>query len=239
MNLLIIDQGSAGAALLAQRLFASGFRPERFTSAQAALASRIRDSAAAVLIDQGVAAPAAATTVMALRRQGIGQPVIVIAARDDWRERVAALEAGADDFLVKPVRSEEVSARLHAAIRRTIGPGSERILAGDLEVDLKGSCAWRAGRCLDLTRNEFRLLQFLLRSAEGAVTQRDIAAAVWPDRPDTTRNAVEVLVGRLRAKLGADRIRTVRNVGYRMVMATAPCAPPSGEPCRKDPAGVV
>lgn len=231
MNLLIIDHGGAGTDLLAQRLHAAGFRPHIVPSASAAIASRLRDSAVALLVDQGIEAPPAPSLIAPLRRGGLHQPLLVLSARDDWRERVASFDAGADDFLVKPVHSEEVNARLRAVIRRAIGASTDRIVSGDLDVDLKRQCAWRAGHCLDLTRNEFRLLRLLLLAPEGLVSKEEIAAAVWPDEAGRRDNAIEVLVGRLRAKLGADRVRTVRGLGYGLTGHEEPGAPQRRSEC--------
>ena len=221
MNLLMNEQDSAASGALVQRLIAAGFRPDVVRTGGEALHSAMREGAAAVLLDLGQAAPPAQATIAALRRGGMAQPLLVLSARDDWRERVASFEAGADDYLLKPAHSEEVAARLRAAIRRAIGAASDRIALGDIDVDIKGQCAWRAGRCLELTRNEFRLLRLFITATNGVVTKDDIAHAVWPGRADTPHNAIEVLIGRLRAKLGGNRIRTVRGVGYRLMTAEA------------------
>lgn len=225
MNLLVIDQDSTGTDRLAQRLHGTGFRPLIVKSANEAMASPLRDSAAALLIDQGHEAPPVPQLIAPLRRGGLHQPLLVLSARDDWRERVASFDVGADDFLVKPVHSEEIHARLRAVIRRAIGASTDRIVSGDLHVDLKGQCAWLGDRCLELTRNEFRLLRLFILAANGLVRKEDIAGAVWPGRTDTPHNAIEVLVGRLRAKLGCHSIGTIRGFGYRLTMAAEKAAP--------------
>lgn len=231
MNLLVIDQAGTGTDLLAQRLGLAGFRCHIVPSADVAIASRRGDGAAAMLLDQGHAAPPAQDTVTLLRQGGLFQPLLVLSARDDWRERVASFDAGADDFLVKPVHSEEVNARLRAAIRRAIGASTDRIVSGDLDVDLKGQCAWLGGRCLNLTRNEFRLLRLFLLAPDGLVSKDDIAAAVWPHEAGRRDNAIEVLIGRLRAKLGANRIRTVRSLGYGLSGGDEPAAAGTRSDC--------
>ena len=235
MNLLIIEHDDSGADALAERLQAAGFRPQLMQSAREALRSGIGDSAAAVLLLLGHGAPLATSVIGPLRRGGLQQPLLVLSARDDWRERVASIEAGADDFVVKPIHSEELTARLRAVIRRTLGACTDRIVAGDIEIDLKGQCGWREGQCLDLTRNEFRVLRLFVRAADGQVAKGEIARAVWPDRPDPSPNAIEVLIGRLRAKLGAGRIQAVRGLGYRLTSAASDCDEPEPfEVCRRD-----
>lgn len=221
MRLLLIDQASTGADLLARKLGGLGFRPLVLRSAQEALSSRLRDGAAALVLDQGLEAPPAAQSVTQLRRGGLEQPLLVLSARDDWRERVASFDAGADDFLLKPVHSEEVHARLRAVIRRSVGASTDRLVLGDLDIDLKGQCAWRAGQCLNLTRNEFRLLRLLLLAPGNQASKAEIARAVWPEHSEPRDNVIEVLVGRLRGKLGTDRIHTVRGLGYRFAVPAA------------------
>ncbi|MDE2620384.1 MAG: response regulator transcription factor [Sphingomonadales bacterium] len=218
MNLLVIGQDSTGTNTLAQRLAGAGFRPLVVESAQEALAGQAASSPVAILVDQGVNAPLAPGLIGLLRREGLHQPLVVLSARDDWRERIASFESGADDVVIKPVHSEEVAVRLRSALRRTMGASSDHLELGALTIDLKGQCAWLSGRCLDLTRNEYRLLYLFAGSAEGIVTREAIGQAVWPDRPDLAANTIEVLVARLRAKLGADHVQTLRGMGYRLVL---------------------
>lgn len=196
----------------------AGFRPLVVESAQEALAGQGASSPVAILVDQGVNAPLAPGLIGLLRREGLHQPLVVLSARADWRERIASFESGADDVVIKPVHSEEVAVRLRSALRRTMGASSDHLELGALTIDLKGQCAWLSGRCLDLTRNEYRLLYLFAGSAEGIVTREAIGQAVWPDRPDLAANTIEVLVARLRAKLGADLVQTLRGMGYRLVL---------------------
>lgn len=171
----------------------AGFRPLVVESAQEALAGQGASSPVAILVDQGVNAPLAPGLIGLLRREGLHQPLVVLSARADWRERIASFESGADDVVIKPVHSEEVAVRLRSALRRTMGASSDHLELGALTIDLKGQCAWLSGRCLDLTRNEYRLLYLFAGSAEG-------------------------IVARLRAKLGADLVQTLRGMGYRLVL---------------------
>jgi len=222
MILLLIDQASAAIDVLAQRIASAGFLPQVLDSAADAAASPLRESATALLLDQGREAPHAAEAVAALRAAGIAQPVVVLSARDDWRERVATLDAGADDFVVKPVRSEEVAARLRAAIRRRAGACTERLVLGDIELDLQARRALQAGTPIPLTRNEFRLLQLFALAPGSFMSKSQIGGSLWPGDRTISGNAVEVLVARLRQKLGADHIRTVRGLGYGIKISEGP-----------------
>lgn len=231
MNLLMIGQDSTGTNTLAQRLAGAGFRPLVVDSAQEALAGQVASSPVAILVDQGVNAPLAPGLIGLLRREGLHQPLVVLSARDDWRERIASFESGADDVVIKPVHSEEVAVRLRSALRRTMGASSDHLELGALTIDLKGQCAWLSGRCLDLTRNEYRLLYLFAGSAEGVVTREAIGQAVWPDRPDLSANTIEVLVARLRAKLGTEHVQTLRGMGYRLVLPEEAAGQTPLRPC--------
>lgn len=231
MQLLLIDGAQGSGELLAQRLAPAGFKARLASSVNGALGNGENDNFMAVLIDHGRSAPPAAEVVAPLRSAGIDQPLLVLSARDDWREKVACLDAGADDFLVKPVRSEEVAARLRALIRRNAGASTDRIISGDIDLDLRRQCAWKGGHCLDLTRNEFRLLRLFLFGPNQVLRKAQIRDALWGTATDVSDNAIEVQVARLRRKLGPASIQTLRGLGYRMNAGqqgdetTAPCDP--------------
>lgn len=235
MRLLIVDDEGTASDRLLHQLKSAGFIPEPFPSAAEAAASPECHGARAVLISQGRAAHPAAEPVATLRGAGLEQPIVVIAARDDWRERVLAFQQGADAFLLRPVHSEEVAACLIAALRRHGQKVGHRMVFGEIEIDLRTRCAWRAGNCLDLTRNEFRMLQCLLLANGGFMNKQQIIGALWPGDRQIGSNAVEVLVARLRTKLGAERIVSARGMGYRLALSemTADSLVEPG-PCYKD-----
>ncbi|MFC3173663.1 response regulator transcription factor [Novosphingobium bradum] len=230
MLVILIDQQGPAIDLLAQRLAQAGFAPEVFGAVADAAASPLRASAQALLLALGGGAPPAGEIIARLRHAGLAQPLVVLSTRDEWRERVAAFDAGADDFLLVPAHSEEVAARLRAAIRRGAGCASPRIAVGDIELDLIARCAWRGQACLALTRNEFRLLQRFLLAPEHVLTKDQIATALWAGNRNVSGNAIEVLVARLRQKLGTGRIATVRGLGYRLA------DPPAAGPQPAEPA---
>lgn len=217
MKLLVIDEGNGSGALLYERLGESGFRPKVVRGLVKALSSGLGTNASAVLFDHGRPDQSAAASVRPLRESGLKLPLVVLSGRDDWREKVDCLDAGADDFVVKPVRSEEVAARLRAVIRRRVGVVSDRLSVGDIDLDIKAKCGWKAGTCLDLTANEFRLLRLFMLAPEQRVTREQILAAIWGSSRSVTANAVDVQVARLRKKLGEDALRPVRGVGYALI----------------------
>jgi two-component system response regulator MprA len=154
-----------------------------------------------------------------LRSRHPDLPILLLTARHEVRDRVAGLDAGADDYLVKPYAMAELTARLRALLRRTSVTGADRrLVVGDLELDPAARLAWRAGALLDLTKTEFDLLELLLFNA-GIVLSRDqIYAQIWGYDFETTSRSLDVYIGYLRQKTeqgGAERIvHTVRGIGY-------------------------
>jgi DNA-binding response OmpR family regulator len=153
-----------------------------------------------------------------LRAAGDDLPVCVLSARDQVADRVRGLEEGADDYVVKPFALEEVSARLHALLRRRPPRETERLVVGDIELDPAGFSARRAGRDLELTRREFELLHLFLRNPGVVLDRRRLHEEIWRYTFDPGTNVTDVFVGYLRRKLeaaGEPRVlHTVRGVGF-------------------------
>lgn len=155
-----------------------------------------------------------------LRTRREGLPVLMLTARDAVEDRVAGLDAGADDYLVKPFAFRELLARIRALLRRPPAPAGDVIRIADLQVDLRRRSVTRHGSPISLTTREFALLSLLARRAGDIVDRADITAHVWDENHDPFANALEVLVCRLRAKIdngfGPHLLHTVRGVGYRL-----------------------
>jgi two-component system, OmpR family, copper resistance phosphate regulon response regulator CusR len=153
-----------------------------------------------------------------LRGAGLQTPVLILTARDDVRDRVRGLELGADDYLVKPFAFSELLARVRTILRRPPVRESTTLRVADLEIDLAGHRATRAGQRLDLTAREFTLLSLLVRRAGEVLTRTLIAESVWAINFDGDTNVVDVNVRRLRGKVDdpfpQKLLRTVRGVGY-------------------------
>jgi DNA-binding response OmpR family regulator len=159
-----------------------------------------------------------------LRRPDV--PVLMLTARDDLRNKVDALDAGADDYLTKPFDLEELLARLRALTRRADQPQGSKIEAGDLKVDLRSRRVWRGDKLVDLSSREFALLEYLMRHPGHVLSRQQILSAVWDYDFDPGSNVVDVYVSYLRNKL--DRrgepslIQTVRGAGYRFEKPVTP-----------------
>jgi len=228
LKLLLIDEGDSGD-WLANRLAGIGFIPDVVESAQQAISDRKAENVSAVVADAGFQSQCADTLVRPLRRAGIEQPLLVLSSMQDWHEMIDCLDAGADDYVVKPARSDVIAARLRAIIRRRAGRSADRIAFDDIEIDIGAKCAWMRGRCLDLTRNEFRLLRLLLLESNRVLSHEEIRGQLYSDAQECTQNAVEVLIARLRRKIGRERIGTIRGVGYRFKPRTVPAKAPHEE----------
>ena len=156
-----------------------------------------------------------------LRAAGSTVPILMLTARDALEDRVAGLDAGADDYLVKPFAVAELLARLRALLRRPRGFQPARVSVGDLELDMRAQRAFRAGRELPLTTKEYALLEYLVREQGRVVSRSEIAEHVWDEQFDPVSNLIDVHVNRLRRKLdeGGERrlIHTRRGAGYMLV----------------------
>lgn len=151
-----------------------------------------------------------------LRAGGSATPVIILTARDQISDRIAGLNAGADDYLVKPFDLTELSARVAAVTRRYTGNPNPLITLGDLEIDQAARAVYKEGRPIDLTAREWALLDALLRRPGSILSKAQLEEGLYAFGAEIESNTVEVHVSRLRKKLGHDAIQTIRGVGYRL-----------------------
>jgi two-component system OmpR family response regulator len=170
----------------------------------------------AVVLDIGLPEMDGITVVEKWRQAGRKMPVLMLTARDRWSDKVAGIDAGADDYVAKPFHIEEVLARLRALIRRAAGHASSDLVCGPLRLDTKASKAEVDGVTLKLTSHEFRLLAYLMHHMGEVVSRTELVEHLYDQDFDRDSNTVEVFVGRLRKKMGVDLIETVRGMGYRI-----------------------
>jgi two-component system OmpR family response regulator len=170
---------------------------------------------AAVILDLGLPDGSGLELLRHWRNQRIETPMLILTARGSWQDKVEGLNAGADDFVVKPVRFEELLARLNALFRRQQASRAITITAGDLVLDPLARTVTLAGAPLMLSKQEFRLLHLFLRRAGQVLSQTDILEDLYALDDEREPNTVEVLIGRLRRKIGRERITTLRGLGYR------------------------
>jgi two-component system OmpR family response regulator len=170
----------------------------------------------AVVLDVGLPQMDGISVLERWRRDGRKMPVLILTARDRWSDKVAGIDAGADDYVTKPFHIEEVLARIRALIRRAAGHASSELVCGPLRLDTKASKADMDGVPLKLTSHEFRLLAYLMHHMGKVVSRTELVEHLYDQDFDRDSNTIEVFVGRLRKKMGSDMIETVRGMGYRI-----------------------
>ena len=168
----------------------------------------------AVILDLGLPVIDGVTVLERWRRSGREMPVLILTARDEWREKVAGFDAGADDYVTKPFRLEEVLARLRALIRRSTGHASDQLTCGALTLDTRTARVEIDGMPVKLTGHEYRLLAYLAHHQGKVISRTELTEHLYDQDFDLDSNTIEVFVGRVRRKLGVDLIRTVRGLGY-------------------------
>jgi two-component system OmpR family response regulator len=170
----------------------------------------------AVVLDLGLPAMSGIDVVRKWRDSGRSMPVLILTARDLWSEKVAGIDAGADDYVTKPFYMIELVARVRALIRRSAGRADPMLSSGPIKFDTRSGVVTRSGTRVDLTAFEQRLLQYLMHRAGQVVGRTEITEHIYAQDFDRDSNTIEVFIRRLRKKLGADTIETVRGQGYRM-----------------------
>lgn len=215
MRLLLVEDDVELGRRLGERLRGADFAVELATSRSAAEDWPDIDQMGAIILDLGLPDGDGLDLVRHWRRAKVETPILILTARGSWQDKVEGLNAGADDFVVKPVRFEELLARLNALFRRQNGSRSPVIEAGTLRLDPLARTATQDGQPLALSRQEFRLLHLFMRRAGQVLSQPEIMDDLYELDRERELNTVEVLVGRLRRKIGHDRITTLRGMGYR------------------------
>jgi len=170
----------------------------------------------AIVLDLGLPKVDGLTILRRWRDAGLTMPVLVLTARGSWHEKVHGIDGGADDYVAKPFRMEEVLARLRALIRRASGQFAAELRCGQVTLDPRGARVTVAGQPVRLTSHEFRVLSYLMHNRGKVVSQTELNEHIYAEHLDRDSNTVEVFIGRLRRKLGAATIETVRGLGYRM-----------------------
>jgi two-component system, OmpR family, response regulator MprA len=211
-RVLVVDDDPSLRRMLERTLAAGGYAVEVAADGGAALAAVERAAPEVVVLDVTLPGLDGLAVCRRLRAKGVATPVLMLTARDAVPDRVAGLEAGADDYLVKPFASDELIARLRALTRRATGE-ADRLAFADLTLDLAARTASRGGREIALTGREAALLELLLRNPRQVVSRERALEEVWEDA--AVANVVDRYVTRLRTKLGRPQlIHTVRGVGF-------------------------
>ena len=167
-----------------------------------------------VILDLGLPVLDGVSVLEKWRRDGKKMPVLILTARDRWSDKVAGFDAGADDYVAKPFHMEEVLARVRALLRRSAGHATSELSCGPLLLDTKSARVTVNGTAIKLTSLEFRLLAYLMHHKGKVISRTELVEHLYDQDFDRDSNTIEVFVGRLRKKLGADVLHTIRGMGY-------------------------
>jgi two-component system response regulator PhoP len=222
MRVLVIEDDPALRRQLIERLAGEGIEARGSGEGREGLHLAKEYPHDAAVVDLGLPGLPGLSIIRALRAGGSLLPILILTARDRWQDKVEGLEAGADDYLVKPFQAEELVARLRALVRRAAGGASRELSIGPLRLDLVAGRAWMAERPVELTAYEYRLLEQLASARGGILSKQALAERLYALDDDRESNVVEVLIGRLRRKLDPDGrlspIATLRGRGYRLAL---------------------
>ncbi len=216
MRILLVEDEPTLNLQVARKLKAEGYVVEVAVNGRDALHLGMENDFDAVILDLGLPLLDGLSVLSRWRGAGRAMPVLILTARGDWHERVAGIDAGADDYLVKPFHMEELLARLRALIRRSAGQASNVLVCGRLRVDIRRAEASVDGQRLMLTSHEFKVLAYLMQRRGEVVSRSELSEHIYPQDSDRDSNTIEVFVGRLRKKLPDEMIETVRGFGYRL-----------------------
>ncbi|MFD1941728.1 response regulator transcription factor [Paradevosia shaoguanensis] len=214
MKILVGEDDARIAEVLASSLGRSGFEVHRESDGETIWFRADSEDFDAIILDLGLPQMDGLTVLKRWRQAGVLTPVLILTARGQWEERVEGIEAGADDYVVKPFHALEIVARMRALIRRSKGMASSRIPFGKYEMDMRTMQVTEDGNPIDLTPQEFRLMAYLLHNRGRVVSQLEITEHIYRQDFERESNAVEVLVARLRKRLGRDVVKTRRGFGY-------------------------
>ena len=216
MKVLIVEDDVQLAEQLSRALREAGYAVDQAADGERGEFLGRTEGYDAVILDLGLPKIDGLTVLRQWRDAGVATPVLVLTARGSWHEKVQGIDGGADDYVAKPFRIEEVLARLRALIRRASGQAHPELRAGALVLDPRLARVSVAGKPVKLTGHEFRVLSYLMHQRGRVVSQGELQEHIYALGSDRDSNTVEVFIARLRRKLGASMIETIRGLGYRM-----------------------
>jgi two-component system, OmpR family, response regulator len=216
MRILLVEDEPDIARQLRQALTDAGYAVDHAPDGEEAHFLGDTEPYDAVVLDLGLPKMDGVTVLEKWRKGGMKTPVLILTARGGWSDKVTGFDAGADDYLTKPFHTEELLARIRALVRRAAGHAQPALACGDLRLDPRAARASVNGEPLRLTSLEYRLLHYLMLHQGRVISRTELVEHLYDQDFDRDSNTIEVFVGRLRKKIGADRIETVRGLGYRL-----------------------
>ncbi len=220
MRLLVLEDEPVLRETLVRQFRAAGFTIDEAADGVEGEYAGLEFPIDVAVVDLGLPARSGLDAIRAWRKAGRAFPILILTARDGWQEKVAGLDAGADDYVTKPFRFEEVLARVQALLRRSGGWSQPLIRCGAVELDTRAQEVRVAGSAVELTAFEYRLLEYLMLRAGQVVSKAELTEKLYEQDFERDSNTIEVFVGRLRRKLDPDNrhqpIETLRGRGYRI-----------------------
>lgn len=214
MKVLVVEDDRRIRQMVVSALESNGFIVETESDGEEAWFKGDTEDYAAVILDLGLPSMDGLAVLKKWRANGRNFPILVLTARGTWSERVEGIDSGADDYLAKPFEVEELLARLRAILRRSGGHGSPNISVGAIVLDPRQMRVTKRGIPISLSPQEFRLVAYMMHNCGRIVTQQELSEHLQAEHFERESNAVEVLVGRVRKKIGPEFIETRRGFGY-------------------------
>ncbi len=216
MRILLVEDEPTLSQQLTLALRESGYSVDHTNNGRDAQHLALTESFDAIILDLGLPLIDGLSVLNNLRAQGRKMPVLILTARDGWHEKVAGIDAGADDYLSKPFHMEELLARLRALIRRATGHASAELECGPVRLDTKSGRVTLVGQPVTLTAHELKVLTYLMHHQDKIISRTELTEHIYEQDFDRDSNTIEVFIGRLRKKIPAALIETIRGLGYRM-----------------------
>jgi two-component system OmpR family response regulator len=217
MRILVVEDEPNLLRQLKSGLEAAGYAVDTASDGEDGLYLGSTETYDAVILDLGLPEIDGLTVLDRWRKDGRVMPVLVLTARDSWSDKVAGLDAGADDYLAKPFQTEELIARLRALIRRAAGKATSELVAGGVRLDTRSGRVSLNGEPVKLTAQEFKLLSYLMHHKGKVISRTELIEHIYDQDFDRDSNTIEVFITRIRKKLGSDLISTTRGLGYSLV----------------------
>lgn len=215
MHVLLVEDDNDLAARITRGLTQAGFLVERAVDGEDGLELGLQPEVDLIVLDLGLPGMSGLDVLKAWRARGVATPVLVLTARGTWVDKVGGLNEGADDYLTKPFHLPELVARLHALGRRGWGHASNVLKHEDLTVNLNTGEVICGGAPVEMTALELRMLKYFMNRVRHVISQAELIDYLYSGEESRESNTIEVYIGRLRRKIGAEKIKTLRGMGYR------------------------
>lgn len=216
MRILVVEDEPTLRLQLTQMLVSQDYVVDALDNGVDALHAGLYEAYDLIVLDLGLPQLDGLSVLQRLREAGRHMPVLVLTARDNWQDKVAGIDAGADDYLGKPFHSEELLARVRALIRRSAGLSNAVLRCGDLSLDTRSGRVTESDQPVSLTSHEYKVLSYLMHHLDEVVSRQDLTEHIYAQDFDRDSNTIDVFVARLRKKFKRSYIQTVRGLGYRL-----------------------